>query len=915
MADEYPASRRALTHGDIVAALGYDPAETGGSDGKDAYELAVEAGFDGTPSEWLASLQGAGGADAYAIAVANGFVGSQEDWVASLQGRDGTTPEISIGQVVTLPPGSQASVVKSGSASNIVLDIALPQGATGNPGGDLTDEARSLLNQASAAATSLTANAASIDQLFDYQRIGVPSMPADGTAANHTNFHFHNAVITQAGQFKGFGYFAKSLAPVTVGLLSFAHEPPQLNDACIVHDSAIYTPTQLGPQIVTAGQMSKIMTGVPGYHWGINGNGAFTTSVDTDGSDPGYYLVGAGGVGNLTNGSKLEVYFETRAAAQVVTASAVKAALDTAAVVAATNSNNVNRGKDLPLRRGTRNAVTSPASAVLNKFLLRCRIYGRSPGKDYQLAFVNNGSIPNSTCVGALTDGNAYPVGSTVINLTAAGTGAVVAGSRIQFAGDTNTYIPSVGEVAVDDGGTITLPLPGLRLPMAAGQHAVNPVIAYPYGVTINEFDRGTMATADNALPIHTYTNSAPNFDTSLTEQTVVITPALRSGMRFELTVDPSQLPPVGTALSANSATRDAYSWPFDESCYDQAMATAVWTGQEMWFQIDAASQMLTTVFRAGPKMIRRRFWPRGPNLLPDRRDRSVADFGDPTAADWTPRLITYSGDTAQPIAMLAVGDGEHPVDPTVTDMEYTGGNHGLGINDAEPTAHNAFLQYVIDGSPASGDMTGVANLIEIRSVNELMAGNTFSLSRTVLSQSFTYYVRPGSIEIMADNEPLEDLLVGTDNGAQSFTQGFQAADGGQQIWIGKDNGFVDFNAALNSGEKRDFPGVCGVLFKSALYGVTGMWMDPTYGDPYGAFVTDDSPMCRGAGGNPNTKFYLAKVAGAAFPFPKGQHYRYRAVIFDIWPGAGTADYITTIPISRNGLPDTLLLKSNGLIK
>ena len=88
----------------------------GGDPGKSAYQSAVDLGFVGTESAWLASLKGADGADgadgqngadgqdgaagadgqdgsagasAYAVAVANGFVGTESAWLASLKGADG----------------------------------------------------------------------------------------------------------------------------------------------------------------------------------------------------------------------------------------------------------------------------------------------------------------------------------------------------------------------------------------------------------------------------------------------------------------------------------------------------------------------------------------------------------------------------------------------------------------------------------------------------------------------------------------------------------------------------------------------------------------------------------------------------------------------------------------------------------
>jgi hypothetical protein len=66
-----------------------------GLDGDSAYELAIQDGFEGTLSEWLASLigddgnDGTNGASAYELAVQDGFVGTQPEWLASLQGPAG----------------------------------------------------------------------------------------------------------------------------------------------------------------------------------------------------------------------------------------------------------------------------------------------------------------------------------------------------------------------------------------------------------------------------------------------------------------------------------------------------------------------------------------------------------------------------------------------------------------------------------------------------------------------------------------------------------------------------------------------------------------------------------------------------------------------------------------------------------
>ena len=60
-----------------------------GKDGKSAYEIAVEHGYQGTEEQWLESLKGADGKSAYEIAVEHGYVGTEEQWIASLKGIKG----------------------------------------------------------------------------------------------------------------------------------------------------------------------------------------------------------------------------------------------------------------------------------------------------------------------------------------------------------------------------------------------------------------------------------------------------------------------------------------------------------------------------------------------------------------------------------------------------------------------------------------------------------------------------------------------------------------------------------------------------------------------------------------------------------------------------------------------------------
>ena len=69
-----------------------------GMNGKSAYELAVENGFEGTVDKWLSSLvgskgtngtNGADGKSAYELAVEKGYSGSEDEWLDSLKGSNG----------------------------------------------------------------------------------------------------------------------------------------------------------------------------------------------------------------------------------------------------------------------------------------------------------------------------------------------------------------------------------------------------------------------------------------------------------------------------------------------------------------------------------------------------------------------------------------------------------------------------------------------------------------------------------------------------------------------------------------------------------------------------------------------------------------------------------------------------------
>ncbi|OEY96045.1 hypothetical protein BJD20_13145 [Acinetobacter proteolyticus] len=100
------------------------------------------------------------------------------------------------------------------------------------------------------------------------------------------------------------------------------------------------------------------------------------------------------------------------------------------------------------------------------------------------------------------------------------------------------------------------------------------------YGITISEFKKSTFATASERSQIHHY-SSAQKCDYVLDGKiyTFVITPVLRTNLRFVITIDTSKMPPAGTVVDAGSSnTRPQWSYVIHPNCYvplDLSGATA----------------------------------------------------------------------------------------------------------------------------------------------------------------------------------------------------------------------------------------------------------------------------------------------------------------------------------------------------
>ena len=135
--------------------------------GASAYESALQNGFEGTEAEWLDSLHGEQGPPG-------------KDGEDGEDGAPGKAAAVRIGTVTTGPPGTEASVVNTGTENEAVLDFTIPRGEKGNPGssGGITVDLIATLEEVKQNETAgMAADALAVKELAGFLpfRLGVDS--------------------------------------------------------------------------------------------------------------------------------------------------------------------------------------------------------------------------------------------------------------------------------------------------------------------------------------------------------------------------------------------------------------------------------------------------------------------------------------------------------------------------------------------------------------------------------------------------------------------------------------------------------------------------------------------------------------------------------------------------------------------
>lgn len=156
--------------------------------------------------------------------------------------------------------------------------------------------------------------------------------------------------------------------------------------------------------------------------------------------------------------------------------------------------------------------------------------------RDGQLLDIHNMSFRESagvvrktagTAAAATTNAAGYAVGARTITLASAGTGTILAGDIITFAGDTNKYQVETGDADVSGGGTIVLQKPGLRVAIPTAATLITMIATSTRNVAFSS-DAIRLAFRAPAIPV----------EGDARIDSLVLTD-MRSGLAFEVSIWP----------------------------------------------------------------------------------------------------------------------------------------------------------------------------------------------------------------------------------------------------------------------------------------------------------------------------------------------------------------------------------------
>jgi hypothetical protein len=125
-----------------------------------------------------------------------------------------------------------------------------------------------------------------------------------------------------------------------------------------------------------------------------------------------------------------------------------------------------------------------------------------------------------------------YAIGATTITLASAGTGTIVAGDIIQFAGDSNKYVVVTGDADISGGGTVVIQEPGLRVAIPASATAFT-LLGNDNSPPETEYDVAGTAFYRNSIILASRAPALPPEGDMASDRMMLTDP--RSGLSFEV--------------------------------------------------------------------------------------------------------------------------------------------------------------------------------------------------------------------------------------------------------------------------------------------------------------------------------------------------------------------------------------------
>lgn len=405
------------------------------------------------------------------------------------------------------------------------------------------------------------------------------------------------------------------------------------------------------------------------------------------------------------------------------------------------------------------------------------------------------------------------------------------------------------------------------------------------YGWILEEFDAATYQTDGTATRLKYYTDdngSNPVLQPNTGVQTVVIKSTLKPNIIFKITVDTSEFPPSGTAITAFNSGAAGYSWIIDPSCYlpisvpNQDLEVDL---DQIYYTFDAATSQLSYAYRSGNRFYRVWFGPVGFNNLPNfyRVDRAEADVSLHNAV--FTQIMATTTDFLPPLRFSAVNNGDSGTEIS------TGGNHGSdGASGGSQTARNKLFKVFVDGQLLTTTRSGYAKSLKGVLLNEIMAWNTITLGRYPIQQSFNIEFTGSGAKIAAKVAAMEEVNVTTDNGLQTITGGFNTSQIITNSQYSARKAFDNNATTGSSGPKSSFPNADALVLRHYANGDYATWTDRTFGIGDGRHVSAATHLIQIRG---STKFYSVQIYNTTVNLLQNQTYEYAGGYY--W-GETTAD-------------------------